>query len=243
MDNGIIERIEERLKVVGLSAAAASVAAGLSPDAIRNMQRSAKKGRANMTVETLQSLAPVLQTSIGWLLSEDGDSGTDVSEVRPYRPRLIPVPVVGRAAAGHFYEADEFDQSDLEKLFLPPDERFPRARQIAFEVDGDSMNDLKPKPLYPGDKAICVAYEDIADVMPIIQGMVVVVQRSRDGGHTREWSVKQVELQAGKTVFQPRSTNPRHKPIVVDRDMTADDGVQVEVIALVRRIISDLPLS
>lgn len=247
MEN-FLERIEERLRFLRISASAACVAAGLSPDAIRNLQRTAKQGKTpNVTLETLHKLAPVLQTTVAWLIGEEGASNAENDNnqdtVHAIRPRLIPVPIVGRAAAGHFYEADEFDQSDLEKLYLPPDEKFPRARQMAFVVDGDSMNDLKPKPLYPGDKAICVAYEDVADMVPVIQGMVVVVQRSRDGGHTREWSIKQVEMQAGKTFFQPRSTNARHKPIVVDRDFQAEEGVTVEIIALVRRIVSDLPIS
>lgn len=247
MDDDILKRIEQRLEAIGLSASAASAEAGLSPDAIRNMQRAAKKGRFNVTVETLQKLAPVLRTTVARLLEPIGQemgAENEQDEVVPVRtPRLVPVAVVGPVQAGLFYEVDEMDQSDLERIYLPPDERFPRARQMAFEVRGDSMNALQPRPLLPGDRAICVAYEDIADYMPIITGMVVVVQRTRDGGHTREWSVKQVELYADRTEFHPRSTNPRHKPIVVKRDTHADDGVEVEIIALVRRSVSDFPVS
>jgi SOS-response transcriptional repressor LexA len=248
MDDDILKNIERRLEVVGKSASAASSEAGLSPDAIRNMKRSASKGHFNVTVETLQKLAPVLRTTVAKLLAPydsapTGDDQDEAGEIVPIRPRMVPVPVVGSAQAGMFYEVDDMDQSDLDRLYLPPDERFPRARQIAFEVRGDSMNDLKPRPLVPGDKAICVSYEDIADQMPIITGMVVVVERTRDGGHTREWSVKQVELYADRIEFHPRSTNPRHKPIVVKRDAFADEGVSVEIIALVRRAVSDFPLS
>jgi len=242
----VLVNILDRLEEVGLTASAASLEAGLSADAIRNIQRTYQRtGKVNVTLETLQRLAPVLQTTVGALIDSDDEtpSRTSSSEVTPIRPRLVPVPIVGRAAAGLFYEVDSLDQSSLEVIHLPPDDKFPQARQMAFDVQGDSMNDLKPRPLLPGDKVICVAYDDVADILPIIQGMVVVVQRTRDGGQTIEWSVKQVELQPEKTIFHPRSTNPKHKPIVINRDFQSDDGTSVEILAVVRRIVTDLPLS
>ena len=90
-------------------------------------------------------------------------------------------------------------------------------------------------------KCICVAFEDVAHELQLRDGMIVVVQRSRDGGHFREWSVKQIAMFEDRVEFLPRSTNPRHKPIVVDRNHDADDGVAVEVIAIVRRIVNDIP--
>ncbi|MBB3234402.1 LexA family protein [Phyllobacterium endophyticum] len=164
-------------------------------------------------------------------------------EIRPSIGGLVPVPVVGKTEAGSFREVDEFDQSEQVFMSLPPDDRFPGARQMAFDVEGDSMNALKPRPIFPGDRAVGVAYEDVAHEATLRDGMIVVVQRTRDGGHTREWSVKQVEIYADRTEFHPRSTNPKHKPIVITRDMHADEGTTVEIIMLVRRIINDLPLN
>ena len=103
------------------------------------------------------------------------------------------------------------------------------------------MNNLRPRPILEGDRVVGVSYEDVAHEAVLRDGMVVIVERTRDGGHTREWSVKQVEIYQGRTEFHPRSTNARHKPIVVERDMFADDGTQVEIIALVRRVVNDLP--
>src|SRR5690606_23522319 len=110
------------------------------------------------------------------------------------------------------------------------------------EVEGDSMNDLKPRPILEGDRLVCVSFEDVADQVRVRDGLIVVVERTRDGGHTREWSVKQVELYEDRVEFHPRSTNPRHKPIVVMRDALADDGVQVEIIGLVRAVRNEFPL-
>lgn len=164
------------------------------------------------------------------------------SEILPVTTNMIPVPVIGKTEAGSFREVDEFDQSEQVFMSLPPDDRFPGARQLAFDVEGDSMNALKPRPIFPGDRAVGVAYEDVAHEATLRDGMIVVVERSRDGGHTREWSIKQVEIYADRTEFHPRSTNAKHKPIVIARDMHADDGTTVEIIMLVRRVVNDLPL-
>jgi phage repressor protein C with HTH and peptisase S24 domain len=243
MANDVLGRIEERLQAVGLSAAAASTNSGLSPDAIRNIQRSAKKGRANVTLETLEKLAPTLRTTVGWLASGAGDAAGEVAGLVPDPRQVLPVYVAGTVEAGAFREVDDLDQSEPEILYEPPDAKFPNARRMAFLVSGDSMNNLKPRPIFAGDRAVCVSYEDVMRQVPIIDGMVVVVERTRHGGQSREWSIKQVEIHADRVEFHPRSTNPRHKPIVVSKEFDADDGTAVEVIALVRRVVNDLPLS
>jgi transcriptional regulator with XRE-family HTH domain len=155
-----------------------------------------------------------------------------------------PVLVAGRVAAGSFLEVDEFDQSEPERFWEPVDGRFPKARRMAFDVaeDSDSMNALKPRAILPGDRLICVSWEDVADQVKIRDGLIVIVERTRDGGQTREWSVKQVELYEDRIEFCPRSTNSKHKPIVVPRDATADEGTKVEIIGLVRSVRNDFAI-
>lgn len=154
--------------------------------------------------------------------------------------RLLPVTVVGPVQAGAFIPIDEFDQSEPETFYEPADPDFPRARRTAFDVIGDSMNRLEPSPILPGSRVIGVNYDDIG--IPLRDNMVVVVQQERDAGHLREWSVKQIELQDEHIVFHPRSSNPRHKPIIVPRDLRADDGRQVKILALVREIKNRVPV-
>lgn len=144
--------------------------------------------------------------------------------------------LVGKVEAGSFRDVDEFDQSEQVRIPVEPDPDFPYARILIFEVVGDSMNDLAVIPILPGARVISVAYEDVADRYPLRDGMVVVVERTRDGGHLREWSIKQVELYEDRIEFHPRSKNKSHKPIVTSRNQYADDGVKVEVIALVREV-------
>jgi phage repressor protein C with HTH and peptisase S24 domain len=133
MLNDVLRRVEERLKAVGLSAQAASVQAGLSKDAIRNMQRAVQqKGRAGVSTKTITALAPVLETSVAWLLESDGDESAKHTASRKS------VNVMGYLGAGAEVEP-EFEQvppEGLEQVELPfelPDE------MIAFIVRGDSM--------------------------------------------------------------------------------------------------------
>lgn len=162
-------------------------------------------------------------------------------EVTEVMSGLVAGRVAGVVEAGTFREVDEFDQSEPVEILLPRDEKFPNARQLVFDVGGDSLNELRPRPILSGDRLISLAYEDIAHEVQLRDGMVVVVQRTRDGGHFREWSVKQIELYNDRAEFHPRSSNPKHKPIVVHHDSEADDGVSVEIIALVRRVMNDMP--
>ncbi len=226
-------RIKAARKRRGLSQLDVATTLGLTTQAISQWEN-------DKTVPTHDNLVALTET-----LGEDliGDSaGERGGELMPVDARLSPVVIAGRTAAGVFREVDEFDQSETERVWLPIDERFPRARRMMFDVEGASMNALKPRPILEGDRVVCVSFEDIADELKMRTGLVVVVERSRDGGQTREWTVKQLEVYADRIELHPRSTDARFKPIVINRDAGADDGTQVEIIGLVRSIDSPLPI-
>lgn len=223
-----LKRIRSEKK---LSQAKLAKEAGVSQQLISQLENSVNSSTTEL---------PKLARALGVSVSEIDPSYGDVSnEVISIAGRMSPVRTIGVVEAGAFREVDEFDQGEPEEIYLPPDTKYPNARQMAFVVAGDSMNNLDPRPILPGDRAVCVAYADIAAEVKLRDGMVVVVQRQRDGGHFREWSIKQIELYEDRTVFAPRSTNPKHKPIIVPRDFDADNGEEVEVIALLRRVVND----
>jgi transcriptional regulator with XRE-family HTH domain len=250
----IYARIERRLAKLGKSERGAAVEAKLSDSAIRNI----KEGKSSSPrLDTVWKLAPVLETTVEWLAfgigpEETGQSTVDrtnppqqlTSEIDPSNSKLVPVPIIGPVEAGAFREAPEYERDDLQYIAEPPDREFPHARMIGFDVSGDSMNDLKPRPLLPGDRVIGLDFHDIDSQVILRDGMVVVIEQTRDGGHTREWSVKQLEIHEDRYEFHPRSTNKRHKPIVVPnkvfRDPSEDDGRQVRILALVRRVTTNL---
>ncbi|MDX4072537.1 XRE family transcriptional regulator [Brucella sp. NBRC 113783] len=227
------ERLQQRIDELGWSKAELSRRAEINYDSINKYLRGdIDNPRGNV----LEKLAGTIDRSVLWL--RDGIEQSE-AELNRIGGRMVPVRTAGTVEAGAFREVDELDQGEPDEIYLPPDSKYPNARQMAFVVAGDSMNNLDPRPILPGDRAICVAYSDIASQVKLRDGMVVVVQRQRDGGHFREWSIKQIELYEDRTVFAPRSNNPKHKPIVVPRDHSADNGEEVEVIALLRRVVND----
>lgn len=213
-----------------------------------------ERGERGLTANTIASAAKAFGVSKSEVLGEaepflesikpgqrqapptDGEQ----TVVAAARNRLNPIPVIGMAEAGSFREVDDISDLEMEAeyIFDEPDPDFPRAKMVAFEVRGDSMNAAVP-PLLDGYRLICVDFEDAA--VPVSDGMTVVVQRSRDGGLTREWSVKEVEMGEETISFCPRSTNPRHKPIVVPLDPEPDDAVEVVILAIARRVSAPIP--
>jgi phage repressor protein C with HTH and peptisase S24 domain len=213
-------------------------------DVNKNTLISHENGNRPISKKAAEKYGELFGVSAGWILFNDGEDGAApaaASEVSLARNGMTAGVVAGTVEAGTFREVDEFDQSERIEVALPRDEKFPAARQLLFDCSGDSMNDLKPRPILPGDRLVTIAYEDVGHLVELKSGMVVVVQRERDAGHFREWSVKQLELYPDRTEFHPRSTNPKHKPIVIRQDQDADDGVTVQVIALVRRVMNEMP--
>ncbi len=210
----------------------------------KNTLISNENGNRPISRKAAEKYGELFGVKAGWILFGDGQEGETapaVTELTLSRIGMVAGRVAGVVEAGTFREVDEFDQSDPVEIMLPRDEKFPNARQLVFDCSGDSMNDLRPRPIFPGDRLVCISYEDVEHLVELRSGMVAIVERTRDGGHFREWSVKQLELFGDRAEFHPRSTNPKHKPIIVPRDHEADDGVTVQVIALVRRVVNEMP--
>ncbi len=135
----VLSRVESRLGELGLSAHAASMAAG-KPDAVRNLRRAVSNGdRRGLTTETLPALAPVRRTTAAWLLEGSGEGA----------PRSS-VSVVGRIGAGAeiLPEDEQVPPEGLRELEI--DIPLP-VGMIAFEVEGNSM-----WPRYnAGDVVLC----------------------------------------------------------------------------------------
>lgn len=77
-DSGVTERIEERLEALGLSMKAASAAAGLGETAVRDLLR---RKNHSPRLSTLKKLAPVLKTSVEWLMTGAGEDSGNTAEI------------------------------------------------------------------------------------------------------------------------------------------------------------------
>lgn len=241
MENTLQQVVAQRLKELDLGPVAAAVAAGMERTFIRDIVDGRK---TTIRQSSLNKLAAALRWSPAQLSAAiAGQPLKDFGELAPVLSALVPVRVQGIIEAGSWREVDAFDDVQDEMAYDTRDPEFPHARLMANDIAGDSMNDLKPRPILPGDRVISVVYEDLRGRVPLRDGMVLIIEQRTAGGDMRERSIKQLELFEDHYEFHPRSTNTKHKPIVVDRDFTADDGRTVEVIGLVRKVMNTIPLS
>lgn len=171
----------------------------------------------------------------------EGGGGAPHLELVQDTDPLVSIFNAGVVEAGAFRAAPDFSDLEADPVLEMRDPQFPFARLVAFTVAGDSMNRLNPRPILAGDRVICVDFDDLGGRIPLRDGMVVVVEQELEGGHLREWSVKQIELYEDRIEFHPRSSNPRHEPLIVPRNAEVDDGKTVRILALVRRITNDVP--
>lgn len=217
--------LKRRRKAMKLSLETVAQRVGLSTSQIQRFEtgeREPKKG-------DLERLAVVLECRIEDLVDESFQQPTAPAPMHG----LLPVPVVGRTAAGIYREVVEFNDAEPDYVFEPEDEEFPKARRFALEVEGDSMNAADP-PIPDGARVICVDFEQTGQ--PFLEGMIVVLQRKREGGHLIEWSVKEIELHGDEVWFCPRSTNKKHRPIKIVNEPNSEEWNSIEVIGLVRDV-------
>jgi len=217
-----------RIKAGFKSARAAALKHGWTP----STYAAHENGQNEFDPATAAKYGKAFKVSAGWLMT-GGDSGAPpmgtISGAKLIKRNLREVPVVGKAAAGVFREVIEYDDLEPELILAERDREFPNARMFALEVEGDSMNAADP-PILDGAKVICVDFEDTG--LPVMDGLLVAVERTRDGGFTREWTIKEVELHDDRTEYHPRSTNKRHRPIVVPHDAEVE-GEEVRILGLV----------
>ena len=219
----LTERIQSRLEAIGLSARAASLKAGLSADAIRNVQRG---GSSSPRFETISALARALECNTMYLTGEADEPG----EAAPEVGGEFQLPVLFTVAAGAWRENDDHNQ-DHPRMApaqrLPPYDAWP---QWLEEVEGDSMNRMIP----PGSLVHVV--DTRAMGYEARHGDLVVVLRTRAGGFFQERTIKQVELTPHSVELWPRSYNEKWStPLEVSNGAKDDETATVAIVGKVVR--------
>jgi hypothetical protein len=128
MENrALLTRIEQRLQELGLSAQAASLRAGGSPDLIRNLRRAVRKGEATrLNSGSLESLARALSVPVQWLMTGEGPATSEKNGI----------PLVGIVGAGNMVvPIDDAGMIDIDDQIgaLTGDDT------VALQVRGDSQ--------------------------------------------------------------------------------------------------------
>ncbi|MDE2106605.1 MAG: hypothetical protein KGL39_55835 [Patescibacteria group bacterium] len=212
INSDILERVDSRLKVLGLSGSGASKRAGLSADALRDLGRYPER---SPTLRTMSRLADVLGVAPSWLAF-----GVGLAEAA----RNAEVPVKGEVAAGLFRFVGHSDEAEFSATSVPPDLRYPEKSQFDLVVRGTSINQIARD----GDYLRCV---DLRGHRASDGDLVIIQQTNSDGAV--EATAKICVRKPEHVEFWPASDDDRWKePIVVPRKRDADDR-EIKVVAKV----------
>ncbi len=206
-----LDRIDERLKALGLKAEGASKSAGLARDFIRTLKR---RPHTNPRTDTLARLAVVLQCDVRYLIDEIDTPVEEGATLR--RSGIVSVPIISWVSAGRLIETGcQIEMKDAPTLAL--DDLEPGS-YFATTVVGDSMDRVSPE----GSRVI--VNTDERDPLP---------GRRYIFSHRGKTTYKRFENHP-IVRLEPESTNPAHDTIYPD---DTDDWT---VIGRVRRTILDL---
>lgn len=172
--------------------------------------------------------------SMPFIKGEVSEERLRADQLRRVDGSLSLAKVDGRVQAGAWLEVDIVEEDGHgEVVSAPRDPLFPYARQVAYRVGGDSMNQAD-RPIRDGDFVVCAWFEDTGFSLEDLDGEIVIVQQTIADGQLRERSIKVFCDFPDRVEYQPRSDNPAHKAIVVPKDADPADARRVEVIALHR---------
>lgn len=204
---------------------------GVSRGAVGNWERGLGIKREN-----LLSIAREFSVSFDWLATGNEAS----SGLGPAHAATGDVTYAGIVQAGLFRPVDEYFNQDEdwqrpEGLSRHP--KYPRVRQYAWQAKGNSMDQAG---IYDGQWIVGADAADYIDQYGDIEsGDLVVVQRLRFGGSERELTVKEIRYYRDRYELHPRSSDPSFKPIIVRKDLSADDE-EVTVVGVVLSAFTDL---
>lgn len=212
---------------------------GSSQPQIRRLEAGSRK----MSKDWAERLAPHLNVDPVQLIFNVPFSSSFLSayrvspeEVSSSKDSMVPCFYMGKVENEAFRPLEHY-VFNYAPIAVPRVETYNYNSPLIFDVSDNGMDNLKPRPILNGDQVICLDYEYAGDIR-LRDGMVVVVERTMNGLPLSERSIKQLEIHRDRHVFAPRSTDPRHKSIVVSLADEHNKGEQVSILGVVRSILS-----
>lgn len=215
--------VEERLEELGRNPFEAARLGDLERGFINDILQGKKR---SIRGENMRKLAVGLDWTPGDLLMATSTETAHLARLKTVGREAQVVPrfllVRYRVQAGHWYEVG-FDEPPVDfSIPVVPDPRYAEWPQWAELVVGPSANKKIPEGHFAHVvDAIEMGYEPK-------DGDWVIVERRRSGGHVRERTIKQLEVNDGVVRLWPRSTDQRFQE-PVDYRNGAQDGEDVEV--------------
>lgn len=173
-----------------------------------------ENGSRKLTPDVARRYAAALRTTAAWLLYGNEKDNAE--------PEPVSVPVIGRVAAGVWLDADTFDYHDETWVPAVRSPEFRSGKQVAYRVEGPSMNKVIPD----GSYAIGVLFGEARHPR---HRDVVILRRERAG--LVETTIKRYVVDGDQILLVPESDDPRYQTPI---DLAApEDGTHVEIHALV----------
>ncbi len=144
--------------------------------------------------------------------------------------KVIPYSIVSRVGAGDWREIENYE-TPIGKYYATAHPDYPVAKQVAFEVEGDSM-DLAGMP----NGTILLAVEFYNSGIQPYDGMIVIVEERRDDGQIRRRTVKELHTMKDHFELRPRSSNPAHKTLKIPKKNPGDQKKEIVILAAVTDI-------
>lgn len=217
MENSLQKRLKLRMDMLSMNPTETAKKAGLGASFVRDILRGKTR---SPSADNLEKLAKALNTTVDWF---NGDAEMSRSSARNEKFEVNALAVKGIIQAGAWLDRSVIDDYDDDHETIPVarDPRFPHATQYGLMVHGDSMDKEYPD----GSYVTCVDF--VESGLGIRPGLTVHVERRN--GHLVEVTLKVIEIIDGQMALSPRSSNPKHKPLLLD----GDSGTEIVVCGVV----------
>ncbi|MBX4901639.1 helix-turn-helix transcriptional regulator [Rhizobium bangladeshense] len=229
MENDLADRIRSRLDALGKSAAAASLQAGLGRSAITDILSG---NTGSPRVSTIEKLAPVLETTVSYLLGIDDNPAVEFLMAPEGEGLRIPEavsPIRANVAAGVFQEDDIFFanlKTDKRVFYVRGHPDYPDWRPEAFRMGDSSMensyifwDDILTVIVPPGTPPLSI---------PLQSGMIVLTKRRVQHEGIFEVSARCVKVRGREIHFETRPGDGGGdvRRVIVDLDKIGDSGFE-----------------
>ncbi|MHA7777375.1 LexA family protein [Roseibium sp. M-1] len=158
------------------------------------------------------------------------ESITDLEAASAPLRAAAPLEIKGQVAAGLWMEAGLFETDTVSQSTIAGDLRYPGEYQYLLQINGESLNRIARN----GDLILCLDYLDAG--IEIKSGDLVVVERSRDGGHTIERTAKRIVRRNGDIELRPESNDPRFQDPVIFTEHD-EEATEVRIISKILSVI------
>lgn len=233
-DSILIERLAKLMNERGLRARSLSHAAKLSTTYVNDVL---KQKNRNPSVQALQALAGVLETSVAYLCGETdtphkNSSRQGVGTTLTLTNQLMPVlmPVLGVAETGAFRKLSGSTMQST--VFRPVSQVYPQHKHFVITVGDDTMAGAKVGAIVPGMELICVDMRDAN--LTVESGKLYVIRRTPDGGKTHETLVRRAQVYRDRTVWLSEPVNSKNaETITVSGHVGTDPKADIYAVGLV----------